>query len=158
MSVSTVLLLAFLIGVVCGLRSFTGPALICWGAELGWLNLTGLHLSYLGTSVAVIVFSLFAVGELAADKTSKIPPRTQLPSLIWRILMGALCGSALASTGKDSVIAGLVLGVLGALAGTYGGYYARRAATRPGRLPDLPVALCEDLIAVAGGLFLVSRF
>ncbi len=41
--------------------------------------------------------------------------------------------------------------------GAFAGYWARRSATRLSRLPDLPMAL-ESLIAVGGGLMLVSRF
>ena len=35
------LLCAFLIGCVCGLRSMTAPAVVAWGAHLGWLHLQG---------------------------------------------------------------------------------------------------------------------
>ena len=31
--------LAFLMGVIAGLRSMTAPAVISWGARLGWLHL-----------------------------------------------------------------------------------------------------------------------
>lgn len=158
MAVSLVLLLAFLIGVVCGLRSLTGPALVCWAAHLGWLNLTGSHLAFLANLITVIVFSLLALGELAADKTPKIPRRTTPMPLGVRIVLGGLCGAAFAIAGGASVVLGCLLGGLGGLLGAYGGYFARRAATSEGRLPDFPVALVEDLIAIAGGLFLVSRF
>jgi len=36
MAPSLVLLLAFLIGVVCGLRSLTAPAVVAWAAHRGW--------------------------------------------------------------------------------------------------------------------------
>jgi uncharacterized membrane protein len=39
MNPSLVLLLAFLIGVVAGLRSLTAPSLVAWGAHQNWLNL-----------------------------------------------------------------------------------------------------------------------
>ena len=39
MSAAFVLLLAFLIGFFGGLRSLTPPAIVAWGAHLGWLNL-----------------------------------------------------------------------------------------------------------------------
>ncbi|MGB7191020.1 MAG: DUF4126 domain-containing protein, partial [Acidobacteriaceae bacterium] len=75
MSVLLVMLLVFLIGVVCGLRSMTGPALVCWGAHLGWLSLAGSRMGFLSHSVWLIVFSAFAVAELVADKLPKIPRR-----------------------------------------------------------------------------------
>lgn len=158
MAVSVVLLLAFLIGVVCGLRTFTGPALVCWGARLGWLNLAGSHLAFLANLITVIIFSVLALGELAADKTSKIGRRTAPGPLSARLLSGALCGGAFAIAGGASVVLCCLFGIVGALAGAFGGYSARHAATREGRLPDLPVALFEDLVAIGGGWFLVSRF
>jgi uncharacterized membrane protein len=158
MTVSWVLLLAFLIGVVCGLRSLTAPALVCWGAYQGWLNLAGSPVAFLANLVSLIVFVLLAVGELIADKTSRIPRRTTLFPLIARIVLGGLCGTAFAVAGGASTGLGFVLGGVGGLTGAYAGYYARRAATDEGRLPDLPIAFLEDLIAIGGGFFLVSRF
>ena len=158
MTVALVLLLAFLIGMVCGLRSLTGPALVCWGAHLGWLNLAGSHLAFLAGLISVIIFSLLAIFELIADKTPKIPARTAPGPLIWRILMGGLCGAAFAVAGGASLGLCCLLGSLGGVLGAYAGYWSRRALTSQGRLPDLPVALVEDLIVIGGGLFLVSRF
>ena len=40
-----VLLLAFLIGVIAGLRSMTAPAVVAWGARLHWLKLQSSLLS-----------------------------------------------------------------------------------------------------------------
>ena len=46
MNSSLVVLLALGIGLVTGLRSLTGPALVCWAAHLGWLNLEGSRLTF----------------------------------------------------------------------------------------------------------------
>lgn len=156
-----VLLPALLMGVVCGLRSMTGPALVCWGAHLGWLRLEGSHLAFLAGTAAVVVFSICAVGELIADKLPKIPRRTSAGPLAWRVIVGAVCGAAFALSGGAAAFAlvlGCLPGILGALIGAFGGYWTRRAATVTKGLPDLPVALLEDLIAVGGGVILVSRF
>jgi uncharacterized membrane protein len=158
MAVSLVLLLAFLIGVVCGLRSMTAPALVCWGAHLGWLHLQGSHLAFLAGTIALIVFSALAVGELIADQLPKIPARTTAGPLTARVVLGALCGGAFAIAGGAPFTMSCLLGGLGGLIGAFAGYWARRVATLEGRLPDLPVALFEDLIAIGGGLFLISRF
>jgi uncharacterized membrane protein len=153
-----VVLLAFLIGGICGLRSMTGPALVCWGAHLGWLHLAGSHLAFLASPISLIIFSLLAIGELIADKTPKIPRRTTPGPLVWRILTSALCGAAFAIAGGASLGMCCLLGGLGGLIGAFAGYTARHVATYEGRFPDLPVALVEDLIAIGGGVFLVSRF
>jgi uncharacterized membrane protein len=158
MAVSLVLLLAFLIGVVCGLRSLTGPAVVCWAAHLGWIDVSGTLVGFMGHVLALIIFSVLAVGELIADKLPHIPKRTSPMPLVTRIVLGALCGAALAVAGSDQLAVGAVLGAIGAVVGAFAGYYVRRTLTSGGKLPDLPVALVEDLIAIGGGLFLVSRF
>jgi hypothetical protein len=70
-----VYLFSFLIGFVCGLRSMTAPAVIAWGARLGWLHLDGSPLAFLANQISLVVFSLFALGELIADKLPFIPRR-----------------------------------------------------------------------------------
>jgi uncharacterized membrane protein len=150
-----VLLFAFLIGVVCGLRSMTAPAVVAWGAHLGWLHLEGSWLGFFAHKVSLIVFSLFALGELVADKLPVIPGRTQPGPLGARIVFGAMCAAALAVSGSASPVVGGVLGAAGAVAGAFAGYnYRTRLA---GKAPDFVLALLEDLVAVGGGLFLVSR-
>jgi uncharacterized membrane protein len=150
-----ILLYAFLLGCVCGLRSMTAPALVAWGAHLGWLHLDGSLLAFMGNKISLVIFSLFAVGELVADKLPFIPPRTQAGPLGIRILFGAMCGAAVCISAGASLILGAVLGGLGGVAGAFAGYNYRRQLSS--RLPDLPLALIEDLVAVGGGLLLVSH-
>jgi uncharacterized membrane protein len=150
--------LAFLIGCVCGLRSMTGPALVCWGAHLGWLQLDGTKLAFLHNPISLIVFSLLAVGELIADKLPVIPSRITPGPLVVRFVFGAGCGVALALSGGAGWLPGALLGGIGGLAGSYAGYFLRRWLTLDRGLPDLPIALLEDLVAIGGGLLIVSRF
>ena len=157
MSILLVMALALLIGVVCGLRSFTGPALVCWGAHLGWLNLAGSRLSFLAHVASLVVLSLFAVAELVADKLPKIPRRTSAGPLIWRILMGGLCAAAIGIAGNGPFVTCCIFGGVGGFIGAFAGYGARHVATAAGTLRDFPVAIIEDLIAIGGGLFLVTR-
>jgi uncharacterized membrane protein len=46
----------------------------------------------------------------------------------------------------------MIAGALGALAGTYAGFYLRRKLSE--QLPDKVVAVAEDVIAVGGGALL----
>jgi uncharacterized membrane protein len=51
-----------------------------------------------------------------------------------------------------------VAGVIGAIAGTLGGYEFRtRLVARTGGR-DLPIALLEDAIAIGGGILIVMSF
>jgi uncharacterized membrane protein len=72
--------------------------------------------------------------------------------------MGALCGAALAIAGTQGALLGAVLGIVGTLVGTFGGYQARHQIVAGLKIKDLPIALIEDVIAVGGGLLVVSRF
>ena len=67
------------------------------------------------------------------------------------------CVAALGASG-GTWIAGLVAGVIGAIAGTLGGYEfrTRLVAAIGGR--DLPIALLEDAIAIGGGILIVMSF
>jgi uncharacterized membrane protein len=48
----------------------------------------------------------------------------------------------------------MVAGGLGAVAGTYGGFYLRRNLSA--RVPDRLIAVAEDAVAVGGGMLLVK--
>ena len=147
--------LAFLIGVVTGLRSMTAPAAVSWAARLGWLHLENTWLAFLGSAITPYILSVLAIGELINDKLPKTPSRKAPVPFGGRVVMGALCGAALGAP-SQALIGGLLAGVLGAVAGTLGGYEAR---TRLGRVigKDLPIALFEDLIAVCGAVSIVAR-
>jgi uncharacterized membrane protein len=158
MSPTIVLLLAFLIGVVSGLRSLTAPAVVSWAACRGWIDLYSSRLHFLGSYVAVAVFTVFAIVELVADQLPLAPKRTAPPGLIARIVLGALCGAALAVSGAQSVAMGAVLGAAGGIAGAFGGYQVRTRLVKALKVPDFVIASLEDAVAIGSGIFIVSRF
>jgi len=153
----TVLLLSFLLGCVTGLRSMTGPAVVCWGAHFGWLNFAGTKLAFINAPATLIIITLLALGELLADKLPGTPARTVPLGLIPRIVLGGLCATALAVSVGGNLVAAAIFGIAGALTGTYGGYNIRKALVSHAHLPDLVVALAEDAIAIVGGLLIVSH-
>jgi len=147
--------LAFGIGIVAGLRSLTAPAVVAWAAHLGWLNLQGSALAFMGSTTAVAIFSLLAIGELVADKLPTIPKRTAPAPLIGRIIAGSLCGASLCVAGGHSLVLGALLGGTGGVVGAFLGYSFRRRLAL--RIKDLPAAICEDVVSIGLALFLVSR-
>jgi uncharacterized membrane protein len=157
MNPSEVLLLAFLIGVIAGLRTMTAPAVVAWAANRHWLNLLNSPLAFMGSTAAVAVFTVLALGELVIDKLPSTPNRTKLPGLIGRGVLGGLSGAAVAASGAQSIALGAVLGVAGAIAGAFAGYEVRKRLVRALRVPDFVIALLEDVVAIAGGV-IVSRF
>ena len=151
----SILVYAFLIGVIAGLRALMAPTLVSWGAGLGWFSLAGSSLNFMSYPATRYILSLLALGELVNDKLPKTPSRTVPPQFITRIVTGAFSGAVLGAS-RDSLVGGLVAGAIGAVAGTFGGSAARTAlAKMAGK--DLPIALLEDAVAILGGLFIVSR-
>ena len=67
--------LALLTGILVGLRSMTPPAVLSWAAHLGWIRLENTPLAFLGYAATPYILTLFALGELIADKLPKTPSR-----------------------------------------------------------------------------------
>ena len=153
----TTLLFAFLIGLFGGLRALTAPAVTAWAVHLGWLKLDG-PLTLIGSLPSVVIFTLLAVVELVADKLPQTPSRTAPPGLIARILMGGLTGACVGTGGGQGAVFGAILGIVGGIVGCFGGYQARTGFVKALGVPDIYVALVEDLVAIGGSLWTVSRF
>ncbi len=152
----SVLALPLLIGFVAGLRSLTAPAAVSWAAHLGWLDLGGSALEFMGSTLAVIIFSVAAVGEFAADLHPATPNRTSPGPLLARIPLGGLSGAALTLAAERSLLAGALLGGIGGLIGAFAGYHARTWLTASLKREKL-IAIMEDLIAVVLAIAIVSR-
>ena len=151
----SILVYAFLIGVIAGLRALMAPTIVSWGAGLGWFSLAGSSLSFMASPITRYIFSFLALGELVNDKLPKTPSRKVPPQFIARVVTGAFSGAVLGAS-RDSLIGGLIAGAIGAVAGTLGGSAVRGALAKlAGK--DLPIAFLEDLVAIFGALFIVSR-
>jgi uncharacterized membrane protein len=153
----SVYVLAFLIGVIAGLRALTAPAAVSWAARFGWIHLENTGLAFMGYAFTPWIFTLLAIGELINDKLPKTPSRKAPGSFGARIVTGALSGAALGASG-GSLAGGLVAGALGAVVGTLGGYEARTRMVRATGGKDLPIALLEDAIAVLGAIWIAGGF
>ena len=158
MSMGFVLIVTFVIGVVSGLRAFTGVAAVAWAAHLGWINLAGSPLSFIGATWALALFTILALVEYVTDQLPTTPPRTVPMQLGARLLFGMLAGSCLAIAGGVSLLIGIVSAAVGVLVGTFGGYRARVGLVKSLNVRDIVVAIPEDLIAIALALWSVSRF
>jgi uncharacterized membrane protein len=158
MSPLPVLLLAFLIGVVAGLRSLTAPAVVAWAAHRRWLELRYSPLAFLHSTAAFIILAVLALAELVVDKLPATPGRTQPPGLIARFVTGALSGGAVSVAGGHSLVLGAILGAVGGIVGAFAGYQVRTRLVTALKVPDFVIAVLEDAVAIGGGLLIVSRF
>jgi uncharacterized membrane protein len=152
----SVLVLAFLIGVVAGLRALTPLAAVSWAAYLGRLPLAGSWLAFLGFAATPYIATLLALTELVGDKLPQTPSRKTAMPFVVRVVIGALCGAGLGIVGQ-SMIGGLVAGALGGVAGTLGGYEFRARLVKAIGGNDLPIALLEDAIAVVAAILIAFR-
>jgi uncharacterized membrane protein len=141
------LLLAVFIGIIAGLRAMTAPAAVSWAAGLGWLDVSGTWLAFLASPWTRWIFTILAIGELVNDQLPSTPSRTVPIQFGGRLVMGALCGMAIAG------LTGALLGIVGAVMGTLGGraFRARLAAAFGS---DPPAAFIEDAVAIGGAVLI----
>jgi uncharacterized membrane protein len=133
----------------------TAPAAVSWGARLGCIDLGGTPLAFLGSAAASYVLAGLMLLELVADKLPKTPSRATAGPFIGRILTGGFAGAALTAAAGRSLLLGSLLGALGAVVGTLGGYRARVGLVRALKVPDYVVALAEDVVAVGGATLIM---
>jgi len=150
-----VLIFALLIGVVAGLRALTPPAVVAWGAALGWLPVEGTWAGWVGHPITVTILTILLVVELITDQLPNTPSRTTPPQFGARLLTGAFAGAVIGA-GWHYTFSSIGAGVIGAVLGTMGGYSARKTLVEKNGGHDLPVALTEDAIAVLGGFAVVA--
>ena len=146
--------LAVGIGAVAGLRALTAPAVLAWAAERRMIRLGSSPFARIISAKAAKRITDFAVSELIADKLPFTPSRLNAAPLASRIVSGAICGAAIYGVVKRPLTEGALLGGLGALAGAFAGYHARKRLSR--NLPDLGVAVLEDAVAIGGGVCIAA--
>jgi uncharacterized membrane protein len=145
--------LTLLIGVVAGLRALTPLAVVSWAAATRMLPLDGSMLAFLGYRWTPWILSLLALGELITDQLPSTPSRKVPVQFATRIVVGAVCGAALAIPAANMFVGGS-LGAIGAVIGTLGGAAVRgRLAAAFGS--DRPAAVIEDLVAVVAAVLIV---
>lgn len=146
-------LFALVLGVVAGLRAMTAPAAVAWAAALGWLDLSGTWLAFLGTGWAALLLTIIAVVELVTDQLPSTPSRKVPQQFGARLVTGAVSGAALGLP-YGYWLAGLVCGIVGAVIGTLGGAKLRAVlAASFGK--DPPAAFIEDAVAIGVALAVI---
>jgi len=58
-----VILLALAIGVIAGLRALTAPAVVAWGAFLGWIDVDGKWSDWVAHPITVTVLTIFLLSS-----------------------------------------------------------------------------------------------
>jgi len=137
-----------ILGGANGNRTMTPIAVLCWFAYSGHLPVAGTWAFWTANLIAAIVFTLCALGEYIGDKLPQTPNRTAPGPLGARIVFGGLVGAIVVTTLHAPLAAGILLGSISALAGTFLGFHLRRFLTVGRGLPDFPIALAEDVVTI----------
>jgi uncharacterized membrane protein len=132
------------------------PAAVSCAASNGRLSLRKVPTFFLDSERATPTTLALAAGELIADKTPFIPGRLRPPSLIWRLVSGAVCGAAFFDSDDERLSTGAILGAAGALVGSLLGYAWRTRVREQLDLPDFASDLIEDALAFGLAVALVS--
>lgn len=141
------------LGVATGMRTMTGLAVVCWAAYLGYLPVQGTWAAWTAKLLTVLLVTLCALGEYYGDTLPQAPSRTALFPLLARMAFASLVGSIVAAALRQPEAGGVILGVIGALLGAYGGLWARRLTARTFGA-DLPAAITGTILAI--GLAVVA--
>jgi uncharacterized membrane protein len=146
--------LAVGIGAVAGLRTLAAPAVLAWAAKRRWIRRGDSPFAAIVSAKASKRIIDLALSELIADKLPFTPSRLKPGPFAARILSGAVCGAAIYGVVEQPLTEGAVLGGLGATAGALAGYHVRKRLSR--NLPELGVAVLEDVVAIGGGVLLTA--
>lgn len=140
-----------MLGFATGLRSMIPMAVLCWFAYNGQLSADWAP--WISRLSLAIVFTVLALGELMADKLPRVPDRISPAPLIWRLLLAGFAGAIVATSMQGPGLEGVLLAVLGALIGAFGGYMLRRDLVQKLDCKDWHVGLAEDLVAILAAVY-----
>lgn len=147
MSLSTPLTAAGL-GWAAGMRSMTAPAALAHVLAGRFVRPGRQPARLLASGRVAGLLKLAAAGEYVGDKMPFAPDRTAPLPLGGRIGAGALVGAAVAVARRESPWGPAAVGAAAAVASSYAMMSARKALPEALGVPDLPVALAEDALAL----------
>ena len=135
-----------LLGIANGMRTMTPITVLCWFMWFATLPVTRFNF-WTANIYSVGIFTLLALGEYYVDTLPATPSRKSPGPLVARLVFGAFVGALVSSSFMNPLAGGILLGAIGALIGTFGGYRLRMYLA--GRLKnDFPVAVGESVLAV----------
>lgn len=145
------------LGAIAGMRAVAAPALLSH-----YLNndpagaLYNTPLRYLQRPLVATSLKFLAGAELIGDKLPLTPNRISPPQLAFRVLSGAVVGATVAGANEKPKVTGAMLGVLGALAASFGFFYLRKKVGQESGLPNMALGLIEDALMASGGIALMQ--
>lgn len=141
-----------LLGFITGMRTMTPMAVLCWFA---WLKLLPVDpwAAWTAKLPVAIAITLLAALEYAADKYGRSPRPTRPSVLLVRLFLGGLVGAIVATSLDAPASEGVILGILGALLGSFCAYQLRHQLTHRIGCKVWHITLSEDIFAVVCAIF-----
>lgn len=134
------LLLVFLLGAVCGIRTFTAPAVLLLARHRGFW---------------AYILAAAALFEYYFDVNPKAPARTTLSAISVRLVSGAFVGWWSAGSTGLRPLTCAVVGAIGALVGAHVTLALRMRAIAI--MGNVASGVLEDLVAIAAAVAIVAR-
>jgi uncharacterized membrane protein len=157
LSPSTALGVAFGLGLVAGLRTFTPPMAVAWAAFVGRLDLQGPPFAFMASAAAAIAFTGCALAEYVYDVLPRTPPRTRAGPLVARAVSGAWCGACVCAAAGAAWPLGAAAGGAAGIAGAFLGLQARLRLAGALRGRDAIAGIAESVLAIlAAGAFVAT--
>lgn len=148
---------AALLGVLAGMRSMAGPAVLGRLARAGALKGARGPLAFMTKPGVGVAASVMTMGEMVADKLPIAANRTAAGPMLGRAAMGGVAGAALFQAQRRSALAGGLLGAAAAVGAAYAAYEIRKGVVEKFGWRDGFVALAEDAVVAGLGLALTAR-
>ena len=163
-----VMLTAFGLGVLTGMRSLRGIAALAVEQEddaRGWLRSHPYWKARRRQPIADALRSPLltnalrtgAMAEGLADKLPDMPDRIDPLPLLGRAAIGALVGAAVAELSGEERMGPAAIGALGAVGGAYGAWYARTWVEKNTEIPNSVAGLAEDAVVFGASKLLARR-
>ena len=146
-----VTLRAAILGVMSGMRSMAGPATITRRAVQEPKGFESTLFRLLTKRPMSGLATLGQVGEIVLDKLPILPNRIDPLPLLGRAFYGGAAAAAAFAEARRPIILGVGIGAAAAVASAHVFYRLRVGITKGLHLPDLPVAVAEDVGVYALG-------
>ena len=141
-----------ILGFMTGLRSMTPIAVLCFFAWRHHMPIAHTWAFWAERGITALIFAVLAFGEYIGDVLPNTPNRTAPFPLAARVIFGGLVGAIAATALHGSAVEGVLLGAIGALAGSFIGFHLR--SDLPGRfgVPSYAIGILGDVVALGASI------
>lgn len=145
------------LAAIAGLRSMSAPALLSdYMEKHPSRRLRKTRFNFMQSGKTASLLKVLAAAEMVGDKLPGAPKRIKTSALLGRGLSGALVGATLGRTQRKKYFGGAI-GMLSAIAATYGSFYLRKKLSKKTGIPDVVWGALEDILVMRSGQKLLHR-